>query len=362
MTRQTTAEPAAGAPREDGAPCDADAPETPAQLDKRSWRGVLKRTFREFKDDDLVDWAAALTYYGILSLFPGLLLLVAILGIVGAPATQPLIDNLGSVAPGPAKEIATSTLQSLQSSQGAAGVAAIIAIAAALWSASNYVGAFMRASNAIYEVPEGRPFWKLRPLQLGVTLLMVLLLALCAIAVVVSGPLAETVGDVVGLGSTAVAIWNIAKWPVIALVFMVMLALLYYASPNVRHPRFQWITPGAALAVVLWVVASLAFAFYVANFGSYNKTYGTLGGVIVFLTWLWISNIAVLLGAEMNAETERGRQISAAWTPTESRSWRCATRPSSTTTATTHSDARPGPRPERARSPHRLSGWATCRR
>jgi membrane protein len=292
-----------------------DRPDTPAELDKRSWMGVLKRTWREFKEDDITDWAAALTYYGILSLFPGLLLLVSILGIVGASATQPLIDNLGSVAPGPAKEIATNAIKGLQSSQGAAGVAAIIAIAAALWSASNYVGAFMRASNAIYEVDEGRPFWKLRPLQLGVTLIMVLALALCAVAVVVTGPLAQTVGDVVGLGSTAVTVWNIAKWPVIALVFMVMLALLYYAAPNVRHPRFQWITPGAVAAVVLWLVASAAFAFYVANFGSYNKTYGALGGVIVFLTWLWISNIAVLLGAEINAEAERGRQIEGGMDP-----------------------------------------------
>jgi len=285
------------------------APAGPGQLDRRSWLGVLKRTVREFQEDHLTDWAAALTYYGILSLFPGLLLLVSLLGLVGRSATQPLIDNLTSVAPGPAQEIATGALEGLQSNQGAAGVAAIIGIAAALWSASNYVGAFMRASNAIYEVREGRPFWKVRPLQLGVTLVMVLLLALCAVAVVVTGPLAESVGDLVGLGGAAVSIWDIAKWPVIAAVFMTMLSLLYYAAPNVKHPRFRWVSPGAIAAVLLWLVASAAFAFYVANFGSYNKTYGALGGVVVFLTWLWISNIAVLLGAELNAEAERGRQI-----------------------------------------------------
>ena len=242
-------------------------------------------------------------------------MLVSILGLVGASATQPLIDNLGSVAPGPAKEIATTTLQGLQENQGASGVAAIIGILVALWSASNYVGAFMRASNAIYEVEEGRPFWKVRPLQIGVTIVMVLLLALCAVAVVVTGPLARTVGDVVGFGDTAVTVWNIAKWPVIAIVVMVMLAFLYYAAPNVKHPTFQWVSPGAIAAVVLWLVASLAFAFYVAKFGSYNKTYGALGGVIVFLTWLWISNIAVLLGAELNAEAERGRQIERGMSP-----------------------------------------------
>jgi membrane protein len=299
----------AAQPQRADAERDGGEPDSPQELDRGSWAGVLKRTWREFKQDDLTDWAAALTYYGILSLFPGLLLLVSLLGLAGSSATQPLIDNLGSVAPGPARQIATNAIEGLQSSRGAAGVLAIVGIAAALWSASNYVGAFMRASNAIYEIEEGRPFWKIRPLQLGVTLVMVLALALCAIAVVVSGPLAQTVGDVVGLGSTAVAAWNIAKWPVIGIVFMVMLALLYYAAPNVRHPRFRWITPGAIAAVLLWLVASAAFAFYVANFGSYDKTYGTLGGVIVFLTWLWISNIAVLLGAELNAEAERGRLI-----------------------------------------------------
>ncbi len=295
----------------------AGEPDSPDELDKRSWVGVLKRTWREFRDDNLTDWAAALTYYGVLSLFPGLLVLVSILGLVGASATQPLIDNIGAVAPGQAKEIATSALQGLQSSRSSGGVLALVGVAIALWSASNYVGAFIRASNAIYEIEEGRPFWKVRPLQLGITIVMVLLLALCAVAVVVTGPLAQAVGDVIGLGSTAVAIWNIAKWPVIAIVFMAMLAFLFYAAPNVRHPRFSWVSPGAIVAVVIWLVASAAFAFYVANFGSYDKTYGTLGGVIVFLTWLWISNIAVLLGAELNAEVERGRQIQRGMDPDE---------------------------------------------
>jgi membrane protein len=235
--------------------------------------------------------------------------LVSLLGLVGASATQPLIDNLGQVAPGQAKEIATNALQGLQDNRSTGGVMALVGLGIALWSASNYVGAFIRASNAIYEIGEGRPFWKIRPLQLGVTIVMVLMLALCAVAVVVTGPLAQTVGDVVGLGSTAVGVWNIAKWPVIAVVFMAMLAFLFYAAPNVRHPRFRWISPGAVAAVVIWLLASGAFALYVANFGSYDKTYGALGGVIVFLTWLWISNIAVLLGAELNAEVERGRQI-----------------------------------------------------
>jgi membrane protein len=284
---------------------------TPTDLERRSWWGVLKRTVREFREDNLTDWAAALTYYAILSLFPALLVLVSILGLVGSSATQPLIDNLGTVAPGPAKEIVTSGIENIEQSKGAAGVLFVVGIATALWSASGYVGAFMRASNTIYEVEEGRPFWKLRPLQMVVTLLMVALLALAAIAVVVTGPLAEQVGNVIGIGDAALTAWDIAKWPVILIIVMTMFAFLYWVAPNVRQPGFRWVTPGGIVAVLLWIVASAGFALYVASFGSYNKTYGSLGGVIIFLVWLWISNIAVLLGAELNAEVERDRQIEA---------------------------------------------------
>jgi membrane protein len=285
--------------------------ETPTDLKAGSWWSVLKRTVREFKEDNLTDWAAALTYYGILSIFPLLLVLVSVLGLVGQSATQPLIDNVGKVAPGPAKEIVTSAIQNLQESKGAAGILFIVGLAGALWSASGYIAAFMRASNVIWDVEEGRPIWKTIPLRLMMTLITVVLLAVMGLAVVLTGPLAKQVGNVVGLGSTAVTIWDIAKWPVLIVVVSFMFAFLYWASPNVRHPKFQWVTPGGLLAVLLWIVASAAFAFYVANFGSYNKTYGALGGVIIFLVWLWISNIAILLGAEFNAEIERGRQIEA---------------------------------------------------
>jgi YihY family inner membrane protein len=222
-----------------------------------------------------------------------------------------LIQNLGSVAPGPAKQILTSALQNLQKSQGAAGLLVFVGLAGALWSASGYVAGFMRASNAIYDVGEGRPIWKTLPVRVGVTIVTVALLAISAVAVVVTGPLAKQVGNVVGLGSAAVTVWDIAKWPVLILVVSFMFALLYWAAPNVKHPKFRWVSPGGVLAVLLWIVASAAFAFYVANFSSYNKTYGSIGGVICFLTWLWISNIAVLLGAEFNAELERGRHIEA---------------------------------------------------
>ena len=296
-------------------PGDADSregkAETPTDLKKPACSGVLKRTIREFQEDELVDRAAALTYYGVLAIFPAILALVSVLGLVGQSATQPLIDNLGQVAPGPAKDIFTTAIRNLQKSQGAGGVLFLVGLATALWSASGYVAAFMRASNAIYEIEEGRPIWKKGPVRVGVTIVLVVLLAVSALAVVVTGGLARRVGQLLGIGSTAVTVWDIAKWPVLLVIVSLMFAILYWASPNVKQPGFRWLSPGGILAVVVWVIASAAFAFYVANFGSYNKTYGALGGVIIFLVWLWLSNIAVLLGAEFNAELERGRQIEA---------------------------------------------------
>ena len=284
-------------------------PDEPTDLGGRGWWAALKRTVKEFKEDNLTDWAAALTYYGVLAIFPALIVLVSILGLVGESATQPLIDNLGTVAPGPAKEIFTNAIENLQGGQGAAGVLFVVGLLGALWSASGYVSAFMRASNAIYDMEEGRPIWKTLPVRVGLTLVLLTLLAITTLAVVLTGGLAQKVGDVIGLGSTAVDVWNIAKWPVLLIVVSFMFALLYWAAPNVKQPGFRWVSPGGILAVVGWLIASAAFAFYVGNFGSYNKTYGALGGVIVFLVWLWISNIVILLGAEFNAELERGRAI-----------------------------------------------------
>jgi membrane protein len=285
------------------------SPDSPTDLGGGSWRDVLKRTVREFKEDNLTDWAAALTYYGILSIFPMLIVLVSILGLVGTSATQPLIDNLKTVAPGPASQIFTSAITNLQKSQGAAGVLFVVGLLGALWSASGYVAAFMRASNSIYDVEEGRPIWKTAPVRVGTTLVLVLLLAITAIGVVLTGGLAQQAGNLIGAGSDAVTVWNIAKWPVLLLLVSLMFAILYWAAPNVKQPGFRWISPGGLLATLVWIVASALFALYVANFSSYNKTYGALGGVITFLVWLWISNIAVLLGAEFNAELERGRRI-----------------------------------------------------
>ena len=295
----------------------ATAPGKPTDLSPRAWWGALKRTVTEFRADNLTDWAAALTYYAILSIFPALIVLVAILGLAGDSATQSVLDNLNELGPGPATDIVSGAIEEIAASQGTAGIALVIGLMAALWSASGYVGAFSRACNVVYEVEEGRPFWKLRPLQLAMSLLLILLVALSAIAVVVTGPLAEQVGNLFGLGSTAVTIWDIAKWPVIVVTVITMLAMLYYGAPNVRQPGFRWITPGGVLGVGLWLLASAGFALYVANFGAYNKTYGSLAGVIVFLIWLWISNLAVLLGAELNAELERGREVESGVPPEE---------------------------------------------
>ncbi|XVS66802.1 YihY/virulence factor BrkB family protein [Actinosynnema sp. CA-299493] len=286
------------------------APQTPTQLPKRSWWAVLKRTVKEFNDDNLTDWAAALTYYAVLSLFPGLLLLTALLGLLGPDATKSIVDSLDALGPGEAKDTIAGALENLQKSQ-ASGLLAIVGLVTALWSASGYVGAFMRASNSIYDVEEGRPFWKIIPLRLGLTVGVVVLLAATALGVTLTGGVAEWLGEVLGLGSTFVTVWDIAKWPVLFLLASLAIGLLFWASPNVRQPSFLWITPGGLLTVVVWVAASLGFAFYVSNFGSYNKTYGSLAGVIVFLVWLWISNLALLLGAELDAELERGRRMEA---------------------------------------------------
>ena len=284
-------------------------PERLTALPVRSWGAVFRRTVREFREDNLTDWAAALTYYAVLAIFPAIIALVSILGLVGSSATQPLLDNLGKLAPGPAKDVFTSAIQNLQQNRGGAGVIFILGLAGALWSASGYVAAFMRASNAIYDVGEGRPIWKTVPVRVGVTVIVVVLLALSALAVALTGGLAKQVGDLIGVGRSAVTVWDIVKWPVLLLVVGIVFAILYWASPNVKQPGFRWITPGGLLAIVITLLASAGFALFVANFGSYNKTYGALAGVVVFLVWLWIANIAILLGAEFNAELERGRRI-----------------------------------------------------
>jgi membrane protein len=290
-------------------------PDSPSDLSKPNWWQVLKRTGKQFQTDNLSDWAAALTYYGILSIFPGLLALVSSLSFLGKSATDTVINTLRDFMPPPAKPIVGPAIENLQNAKGAASAAAIIGILLALWSASGYIAAFMRAANAIWDVPEGRPFWKTLPLRLGLTILIGAILVVSAFAVVLSGRLAEVIGRTLGFGGTAVMVWNIAKWPVLLVLVSLVFALLYYLAPNARHSGFRWITPGGIVGVVLWVIASAAFALYLATFASYAKTYGALGGAIAFLVWLWISNIAILLGAEFDAELERERAIEGGMKP-----------------------------------------------
>ncbi|HEY7134409.1 MAG TPA: YihY/virulence factor BrkB family protein [Acidimicrobiia bacterium] len=294
-------------------PQGQNAPEQPTDLPARSWWAVLRRTVHEARDDNLTDWAAALTYYSVLAIFPALLVLVALLGIFGQypHTTNELLKIVGKVGPHSAVDTFRQPIESVVRNKGGAGALLGVGLLGAIWSASGYVGAFMRAANVIYEVPEGRRFWKLRPLQILVTLCMVLAAAVVALSIVTTGPLAKAIGDTIGLGHAAVLAWDIGKWPVLLIVVITMFSVLYYAAPNVRLPGFRWVSPGGILAVVVWLVASLAFGVYVTYVGSYNATYGSLGAVIIFLVWFWLTNAALLLGLEFNAELERRREIEA---------------------------------------------------
>jgi membrane protein len=291
-------------------PEDPRKPDSPQDVGKPAWKYILKRTVREFSRDQCTDLAAALTYYGVLSMFPALLALVSLLGVVGQAeqTTQTLLQIVEGVADPSVVDTIRPTIEQLTGSP-AAGFALIAGLLGAIWSASGYVGAFGRAMNRIYEIDEGRPFWKLRPTQLAITVVLLVLAVVMALLLVVSGPVAEAIGGAVGLGGTALTVWNIAKWPVMVAFAVAMIAVLYYATPNVRQPKFRWMSLGSLIALLVLAVATLGFFFYVSNFGNYNKTYGAIAGVIVMLLWIWIANLSLLFGAEFDAEMERGRQL-----------------------------------------------------
>ena len=284
--------------------------ESPTDLDPRSWRFVLRKTVREFSSDECTDLAAALTYYAVLAVFPAMIALTSLLGLVGqgTSSVKTLLDIIGDLGGGSIVDSVRDPLLEIASSQQA-GLALVLGLAGALWSASGYVGAFGRAMNRVYEIPEGRPIWKLRPMMLLLTLVLVVLTALVLLALIVTGPVTDAVGDALGVGDSLRMVWNIAKWPVLFAVVVLIVALLYYATPNVRQPRFRWVSIGALVAIITWAIASAGFGLYVANFSSYDKTYGALGGVIAFLLWLWLTNLALLFGAELDAELERGREL-----------------------------------------------------
>lgn len=293
------------------------APEEPTQLPKRSWRAVLKGVVKEFQDDELTDRAAALTYYGVLSLFPTILVLVSLLGVVGKSAIDSLLKNLEELAPGSARDIIGDAVKQLEGRGGVGSLMAVVGLVLAVWASSGYVGAFIRTANAVYDMPEGRPVWKVLPIRVGVTVVLLVLAVVSALIVVFTGGLASAAGSALGVGDAALTAWAIAKWPVLVILVTFMIALLFWATPNVKGRGFKWVTPGSVVALVIWLIASAGFAFYVANFSSYNKTYGALAGVIIFLVWLWLSNIAILLGLEFDAEMSRQRAIAGGLPPDE---------------------------------------------
>jgi membrane protein len=292
------------------APEDPRKPDSPDDITKRSWLYVLRKTLRELGKDQCTDLAAALTYYAVLAIAPALLAVTSVLGLVGDPQKMvaDVLKIAGDVGVSSVDETLKPILTQLTDAP-AAGFALILGLVLALWSASGYVAAFSRGMNRVYEIDEGRPIWKLRPALLVVTVVLVVIAVAIVVAVVLSGGVARSVGGSIGLSDVTVTVWNIAKWPVIVALVVVAIAVLYYATPNVQQPKFRWTSIGAIVALVVWVLASVGFGFYVTQFSSYDKTYGSLGGVIVFLLWLWITNLALLFGAELDAEVERGRQL-----------------------------------------------------
>lgn len=300
-------------------PDDPRKPSSPRQLRAPAWKLAARKAPAEFLRDQCTDLAAALTYYSVLSLFPGLLAVVSLLGVFGQAdtTTRALLDILGQIAPRGSVDQLRAPIESMVTAKGS-GVTLVVGILVALWSASGYVNAFGRAMNRIYEIDEGRPLWKLRPWSILITLLIVVMAGLVLLGLVVSGPVAEAVSRTLGLAGTGVTVFNTVKWPVMLLIVIAIVAVLYWATPNVRQPKFRWLSVGAAIAIGIWVLASLGFGFYVGSFANYNKTYGALGGVIIFLLWMWLTNLALLFGAEVDAEIERSRELQAGFRAEES--------------------------------------------
>ncbi|MFJ6153554.1 YihY/virulence factor BrkB family protein [Micromonospora profundi] len=298
-----------------GGSLGARVPRRIRQLSLRTWRGVLVRSVRNFVTDNCSDWAAALTYYGVLALFPSTIVVVALVGLVssGEQTVDTVVDLARQVGAGSvvADDGVVGVIRAVVVEQSNAKALLSFGLLGALWSASGFIGAFTRASNAIYGVTEGRPVWKLRPLQIGLAAITLVLLAVVALGLIISGPVTDAVGELVNAGGLARTVWSVAKWPVLAMIMMALLSLLFWIAPNVRQPRFRWLTPGGAVALVSWVAVSFGFGLYVANFGSYDTTYGSLGAAIAFLVWLYLSNSALMLGVQINAEVQRGRQLQA---------------------------------------------------
>ena len=285
-------------------------PDSPTDLPKRALADVARRVRQEFSDDHVTDVAAGLTYYAVLSVVPALIVLVSILGLLGPEATQQVQSQANQIAPGSSAGLVRTLMDQAQANRSGAGLSAVLGLAVALWSASGYVAAFIRASNVVYDIGEGRPIWKTLPLRIGLTVFALVMLLLCVLIVVLSGPVAHHVGDIIGLSDTAVLVWNIVKWPVLLVLVTALLAVMFWAGPNAKQGGVRWVSPGGAVAMLIWLVGSALFALYVTRFASYDKTYGSMAGVVIFLVWLWLTNIAILLGLEINAELDHGKALS----------------------------------------------------
>jgi membrane protein len=284
----------------------------PFEAQLRSWWTVLKRSFREFQDENVFDWAAALTYYAVLSIFPVLLAVVSFVGLIGGPAVGPMMDNFDAAAPsGPVSDILFTALDNLQRSRGQAFVLFVVGIAAALWAATGYVGTFKRAANEILGTTDERQLLKSTWIRLGVPLLVMSMMTLATVMVTFTGGLADTLGRMLGVGSTGTLVWNILKWPALAVLVAAMLVILYRTAPTVRRPNYRGVTPGIAVATIIWLVASALFALYLAKFSSYNQTYAALAAVVIFLVWLWVTNGLVLLGVQFDIDMRRSHALEA---------------------------------------------------
>lgn len=295
------------------APDNSSKPENPTQVSKRSWKYIFKRSLAEFTQDGCTDLAASLTYFTVLSVFPGLLAVVSLLGVFGQgqQTADAITEFLAGRVPEELNTLLEPTITNLTQATGAGIVALIIGVASGLWTASGYVGAFSRAMNRVYDVSEGRTFIKHKASMLAVTLFVVVTVVLIFLMVLLSGSIARTLGDAIGLGETSVMVWNIAKWPVVLLLLILLVAVLYYATPNVQQPKFKWVSPGAVFAIIGVIVAAVGFSIYATQFASQADTYGVIGGVILGLLGIWIFNNVLLFGAEIDAELQRGRELEA---------------------------------------------------
>lgn len=272
---------------------------------------IIKRTLRSFYDDQMTHHAAALTYYGLMSLFPALLLAISLLGLFGQyPATyDAIMGYLREVAPRSVLVPLDSSLRSALQSKDTAATAVAISVLVALYGTTGVLEAARRALNVVFEVKGGRSFLRRKVIDVASTFVLGALVIVSLVMVLVGGGFAEDLLGFLGLGSSAAQAWNIARWPGALAVAMLVFALIYYVTPDVQQRAFRWVTPGAAVGVLLWLVVSFGFSTYVSHFADVNAVYGAFAGAIVLVAWLWLTNVALLFGAELNAEIERENEL-----------------------------------------------------